>query len=246
MSPETYASDRNVAALGGTAIERRNNMAVDMIYRGRYSEAIEALKELEAEQPGDYITAANLGTAYELAGKNEEALRWITEAMRRNADSHWGTEWLHVDILEAKLKASADPAFFEAHSVLDIDHRQIRSIDSEVMAGGARRQVREVAKALEYQLQERLQFVKSSDPGVASLLYDYAAIMASTHSLESARELLRMAGDFGYPKSRLQPLLKEYDSVIFAASLQRWIFYGGIAVTVLALIIYARRRERHA
>ena len=108
-----YAIERNIALKGDTAMERRNNVAVDMIYRGRIPEAIEALKELEAEQPGDYVTAANLGTAYELAGKNEDALHWIKEAIRRNKDSHWKTEWLHVDILEAKLKAANDPEFFK-------------------------------------------------------------------------------------------------------------------------------------
>ena len=41
-SAEQYAVDRNIALKGDTAMERRNNMAVDMIYRGRISEAIEA------------------------------------------------------------------------------------------------------------------------------------------------------------------------------------------------------------
>ena len=243
MSAEAYAIDRNIALKGNTALERRNNTAVDMIYRGRISEAIEALKELEAEQPGDYITAANLGTAYELAGKNEDALNWIKEAIRRNAGSHWGTEWLHVDILEAKLKAANDPEFFQAHSVLDLDHQQIRSINSEVLAGGERRRVLEIADALDYQLRERLRFVKSSDPGVASLLYDYAAIQAATHSLESARELLKMARSFGYPKTRVEPLIEQFDHTIFVATLQRWIFYGGTVVTLVALLIHSLRRR---
>jgi tetratricopeptide (TPR) repeat protein len=243
MSAERYAIDRNIALKGDTAMERRNNMAVDMIYRGRISEAIEALKELEAEQPGDYVTAANLGTAYELAGKNEDALRWIRESIERNQGSHWGTEWLHVDILEAKLKAANDPKFFDAHSVLDLDHQQVRSMDSEVMAGGERRRVREIVRALDYQLEERLRFVKASDPGVASLLYDYAAIQAATHSLESARELLKMAGAFGYPQTRLNPLIEEFDHTIFVATLQRWILYGGIVVTIVALIIHAVQRR---
>jgi len=46
----------------------------------------------------------DLGTAYELAGKNEPALRWIREGLRRNPNSHKGTEWLHVKILEAKIE----------------------------------------------------------------------------------------------------------------------------------------------
>src|SRR5687767_6801793 len=71
ISPAVYAKERNVSSLGSTALERRNNIAVDSILNGEARRAIDELKELEAEQPGDYITAANLGTAYELAGENE-------------------------------------------------------------------------------------------------------------------------------------------------------------------------------
>ena len=242
-NPQTYAPDHNIATLGDTPLERRNNGAVDMIYRGKTQEAIEELKKLEAEHPGEYATAANLGTAYELAGRNEDALQWINEAIRRDPDSHGGTEWLHVDILEAKIQAARDPAFFNAHSVLDLDHRQIHSIDSEIMAGGARRSVKEIGQAILHQLHERLTFVKPTDPAVAGLLYDFAAIQAATRSLESARDLLLMARDFGYPRSRLDPLLKEYGEIITTAHVRRWIFYGAIVVTVVALIIYDRRRR---
>jgi tetratricopeptide (TPR) repeat protein len=242
-NPQTYASDHNTAALGDTPLERRNNAAVDMIYRGKTQEAIEELKKLEAEHPGEYATAANLGTAYELAGRNEDALQWINEAIRRDPDSHGGTEWLHVDILEAKIQAERDPAFFSSHSVLDLGYRQIHSIDSEIIAGGVRRPVKQIGRAILHQLQERLTFVKPTDPAVASLLYDCAAIEAATGTLESARDLLVMARDFGYPRARLDPLLKEYGEIITTAKVRRWIFYGAIVVTVLALIIYSRRRR---
>lgn len=240
--PHEYASEQNIASLGDTALERRNNIAVDMIYRGKAQEAIEELKKIEAENPGEYATAANLGTAYELAGQNENALHWIKEAIRRDPDSHWGTEWLHVDILEAKLQAERNPGFFATHSVLDLDHRQIHSKNSEVLAGGVRRSVNEITRALDYQLRERLTFVKSSDPAVASLLYDYAAIQAATHSLESAREFLKMAGDFGYPRSRLDPLLEEYRDIIATARVRFWAFYGGLIVALIAFTIHAVRR----
>jgi hypothetical protein len=52
--------------------------------------------------------AANLGTALELLGNKEEALHWIREGIRRNPQSHEGTEWLHAKILEAKIAAQKD------------------------------------------------------------------------------------------------------------------------------------------
>jgi hypothetical protein len=242
-SGAAYADSRNLAMVGHTAEERRNNMAVDLIFRGETRKAIRDLEELEAEYPGDYITAANLGTAYELAGDNQQALRWITEAIRRNPDSHDGTEWLHVSILEAKIKVAADPQYFQTHSVLNMDHRQITSMDAEVQAGGARRRVRDIAKALDYQLTERLRFVKANDPPVAGLLYDYAMIEAASRTLESAVELLRMAAHFGYPAARIEPLVKEYERTIFMATIAHWLVWGAAVFAVIVLLIYARHRK---
>jgi hypothetical protein len=56
-----------------------------------------------------------------LTGKNEKALRWIREGLRRNPNSHSETEWLHVLILEAKIAAAKDPEWIKTHSVLALD-----------------------------------------------------------------------------------------------------------------------------
>ena len=68
---------------------------------------------LERRYPGHHETAANLGTALELAGHDAPALQWIRIGIRRNADEHYGSEWLHVRILEAKIATTpASPSGF--------------------------------------------------------------------------------------------------------------------------------------
>src|SRR5437868_417932 len=61
---------------GKTSFPARNDYAVALIYLGRPLDAIPLLEALEKEKPGQYETAANLGTAFELADKNKEALHW--------------------------------------------------------------------------------------------------------------------------------------------------------------------------
>lgn len=56
-----------------------NRIAVALIHLGRVEEAIPILERLERTKPGSYDIAANLGTAYELVGDNENAIKWITE-----------------------------------------------------------------------------------------------------------------------------------------------------------------------
>lgn len=212
------------------------------MYLGRAAEAVTLLKELEIQKPGEYATAANLGTAYELAGDNREALRWIEESIKRNDDAHFGTEWLHVKILEAKLKQETEPDYSTRHSVLDIDYAQLGERAAELKIGGETRRTKDVIFAIEHQLVERFKFVKSPDPSVASLLFDLAAIEAGAFTLEAATGFLRMASDFGYPAERAHPLMKQFERTIW---LRKARFYGWCMTLVLLAIsglIYSAKK----
>jgi tetratricopeptide (TPR) repeat protein len=222
-----------------TNYNERSDYAVALAYLGRSKESVELLQKLEKEQPGNYFVAANLGTALELTGDNEEALRWIREGIRRNPDSHDGTEWLHVKILEAKISQQKNPAYFTTHSVLDLDPEQVLkgiSIDGKEISA------KEVAESIHLQLQERLQFVKPPDPAVASLLFDYAAIVAATNTLETAKTLLNLAVKYGYPTAKVESQLKLYDHKIAyrKAKLYMW-FIIPIALGVGILRYLSRR-----
>src|SRR5688500_11183557 len=64
-------------AAGVTDRYVRNDYAVTLLHVGETAEAIRILHALEKEKGGHYITAVNLGTAYELGGDDVQALRWI-------------------------------------------------------------------------------------------------------------------------------------------------------------------------
>jgi hypothetical protein len=221
----------------------RNDFAVSLIYQGRYEQAIAVLEQSEKDHPGEYFTAANLGTAYELAGRDEDAMGWITEGIRRNKESHEGTEWLHVKILEAKIKAATDSSYFQHHSVLDLDFTQIARDDDSLSVGGQLRALTEVQKALQYQLEERLQFVKAKDAPVASLLFDYAAITAATQTLEAAKELLQLAVEYGYPQERVLSLVARYDRIILIAQIRRRVLISSFIALGACCIVYAVKRR---
>lgn len=140
-------------AAGSPTRTERADYSVALVLAGRYEDAIRILNEFERDFPGDYATASNLGTAYELKGDVRNALAWIQKGMSRNRASHSGTEWLHVAILETKLNLQKDPRWLVTHSVLD---------------GHESRSLAEKEKALEYQLNERLNFIRGNDP----IMYD--------------------------------------------------------------------------
>lgn len=172
--------------------------AVRDILTGNYAAAIEKLQALESATPGHYSTAANLGTAYELAGDNQNALHWITEGIKRNEDSHYGTEWLHKKILEAKIALESDPDYLKKNPILPFAESPVQ--DHQFTFDYEKRKLSrdDLLKALHYQLGERMLFVKPTDPVVADLLYSFAILEANTRVLEPAVELLQLAKEYGY------------------------------------------------
>jgi tetratricopeptide (TPR) repeat protein len=223
-----------------TNFNDRSDYSIALMYLGRSQEAIDLLQKLEKEEPGHYFIAANLGTAFELAGNNEEALHWIAEGIQRNPKSHEGTEWLHLRILEAKIAQQKDPDYFKSHSVLDLDPRDI---NEDTPIGKDKLPPAEIAAAIQHQLTERLQFVKPPDPAVAGLLFDYAAIEAGTRTLESAKQILQMAESFGYPPEKIEPLVKLYDQRITWRKTKQYSFYSFLAMAGIGLLYVLYRKK---
>ena len=150
----------------------KNDLATALAQTGEAAEAVTLLEQIEAEKPGLYVTAANLGTAYELSGDDEKALEWIRKGIELNADAHEGTEWLHVRILEAKLALKTDPKWLDAHSI--VDPTKNLAAPGLFAAGnrGEKLSTKQIKNALIYQLHERLQFVRPPDAVVGSLLVE--------------------------------------------------------------------------
>ncbi len=216
-----------------------NNHAVALAHLGRVKQAIAILEDTERKRPGEYATAANLGTAYELSGENEKALNWIKEGVRRNKQGHSGTEWLHVKILEAKIQMANEP--FQEGSVLDIQFDQRPELTEWHTTDhlGNRRSLTEIEKALAYQLHERLEFVKPPEPIVADLLADLSNVIAVTREAADAEAVFALARSFGTSR----PLYTKpgIDSPQPAAVDERWdlgtLALGGAGVILLIIAV---------
>lgn len=166
------------------SLEHTNDLAVGRLLTRHYPEAIELLRDAEQRFPGKAIVAANLGTAYELSGNNQEALRWIREGVRRDPEEHSGTEWLHVKILEAKLAVAQDPDWLKKNTVLGLSFGEsgmpVMPASLPLDESGKPRAPVAIGNAISYQLHERTKFVRPPDAVVADL---YAALGDLSYSL---------------------------------------------------------------
>lgn len=184
---------RMVRASDGMTDEEQ---AVKLILEGDYGEAIKSLREMENQKPGQYSVAANLGTAFELSGDDASALKWISTALERDPKSHMGTEWLHKLILQTKIRIKNDPEFLKTNHVIQLDVNRIREPKYRWRYEDQDLSMKEVMFALNYQLTERLVFVKPKDAIVADLLYSYAVLEANIEIIEPAIDILNMAKDY--------------------------------------------------
>ncbi len=149
----------------GPTLENTNDLAVAWILTGRMAEGIQLLRDLEKKQPGNAIVAANLGTALELTGEDEEALQWIRESVRRDPQEHQGSEWVHVKILEARLALKKDPNWLRKNSVVGWREGQRLPPNERSQP----RTPRNLIDSIGYQLNERTQFVSAPDAIVGDL-----------------------------------------------------------------------------
>ncbi|MFT3805910.1 tetratricopeptide repeat protein [Arenimonas sp.] len=187
--------------------ENLNDLAVVLVRLGRSEEAIRLLQFNESRKPGGYRTAANIGTAYELSGDNEQALRWIREGIRRNPESHWGSEWLHVRILEAKIEASKGRPAPARGSILGLDFGAElvprRPTRLPVGNDGKPLSLFALANGIKYQLHERTQFVPPRDAIIAGLFFDWGNVEFAAGSIELADVAYDYALQYGHAEREL-------------------------------------------
>lgn len=183
------------------------NLGVLLVYQGQYTEAARLFLSIERLFPSRHETAANLGTALELMGQDQAALRWIRIGIARNQDEHLRTEWLHARILEAKLALAKNPGFLKDYSVAGVRFATtvVPALPAELPAGNDGKPVKPWAlnQALSYQLFERTQFVGPKDAVIANLLQDWATLNLAGGPIENADALYKLAVTYGASEDAL-------------------------------------------
>ena len=176
-----------------------NDLGVILIKMGHLAEAEKVFLQIEQNQPYLYSTASNLGTAYELMGQNEKALYWISEGIKRNANAHEGSEWIHVKILEAKIALQRDPNYLKTHTVLGTDFgNEILPVYIDAPSALNMPKLGDLIFQLSYQLKERTHFIKKDDPIMGQLFFDLGNVRAIIANFKSAQDAYQYVRQYGY------------------------------------------------
>ncbi|MGE6221694.1 tetratricopeptide repeat protein [Nubsella zeaxanthinifaciens] len=173
-----------------------------LILLKRYNEAVQLYLEIEKLQSDRYSTASNIGTAYELLGDNQQALNWIKKAIKINPNSHEGSEWIHVKILEAKIKGKA---FITTQFLLNTDF----GIAAKPQSNLTKPELQKLLRALYYQLNERVSFVKPKEKIIALLLFDLGNTAFLLGNYDDAIQDYKLSIQYGFNKQLIAKRLEE-------------------------------------
>ena len=181
--------------------------AAMLTYLGEYQNAKNIYHNLEKRHPDLYRTASNLGTIYELIGKPDSAYFGIKRSLELNPNSHHGSEWIHLKILNFKLSQSQD----YSQSILGFDFGDNFKPKMEHDS------LNHWLHHIEHQLQERTIFVKPKNKIVGNLYFDYGNLLALTTDLEAAIEAYEHAQEYGYNTELLRFRLKYFKKMAVEA-----------------------------
>ena len=224
--------------------ELKEHDAVILLLKGEYDASIDAFLKLVEEYPNQYSLASNLGTAYELNAKNQDALKWIKKGIALNADSHYGSEWVHVLILETKIKLESNPDFLQEHQIISLPKKF--NLTTQLEINDNNYTIQEIQRAIEYQLRERTVFVKPQDAVVAVLLFTLARISAQISIVEEGIKYLDMAQLYGFKNVKLwEETKRSYMDIIENTSLfykiEKWFTFDIVIMSIFIsffLIVY--------
>ena len=211
-------------------------IAVAKIIDKKYQDAIKYLLALEKEQQGVYSTASNIAVAYELQGDIENAIHWTQEALKRNKQAHYNTEWLHLFILKSKLKIRDNLLSLGNAHLIELP--KTYDDNTYINIDGERHTISEVRNALIYQLKERTLFVKPKNAIVADLFYTLAEIEAHTRIIDEAIQIFHYSELYGFPNMvEINDKIDMYENAYWYAYMR----YGLMIILGSIFLFYMKR-----
>lgn len=231
-----------------------------LIIQGKYKEALNIYKNIEKAKPNRYSTASNIGTLYELIGDNKNALKWIKKAFAINPKSHSESEWIHIKILETKI---SNNKIINGESIIGT------SFGKETMPKTKldKKQRDKLIKALYYQLNERVTFIKPNDEIIGALLFELGSLLMINKDLNSSRIIFSKSLEYGNTNpllaNRFIKVIENHENEIYTENerlikqnldiknnleekllpYKLYIFLSVIIIAILSFIIFKLKRK---
>jgi tetratricopeptide (TPR) repeat protein len=179
-----------------------------LIVQKKYEEALKLYRNIEKIKPNRYSTASNLGTLYELMGENQKAYQWIKKSIEINPESHNGSEWLHLRILEAKIKKMKNVS---GEFLINTDFGDSVVPQTKL----SKKELETLSKAVYYQVNERMSFIKPKDEIISVLLFELGNMVRIIGEKENAIRIYNLSKEYGFQNELINSRLIFYHQNVF-------------------------------
>jgi tetratricopeptide (TPR) repeat protein len=200
-SPSQESIDDKLIALKDklAASNKSNNddihtdLGAYMIYDGRYQAAIDYMHAYVKLKSSNYSFCSNIGVAHELVGNLDSALYFTQKGLDINPNSHGGSEWIHIKILEAEIAISKDKNWLESNSIFDFPIAK----DSVPTVFPKDFDIKAFVYQCGDQLEERSFFVRkeNQDPVFSQVILYYADAIAREFDIKNCLKTYELAAD---------------------------------------------------
>jgi tetratricopeptide (TPR) repeat protein len=140
-----------------------------LLMSGYYKEGLELFSALIQKHSDVYEIRSNIAVAYELNGRFDSAYFWEKKALELNPDAHDKSEWIHLNILEARIKSAADTNWCLNHSITGIVDSINKHYQFSIHEGGKEMWLFE---NFNKQLDERFPFTYPEDKVMGKLMME--------------------------------------------------------------------------
>lgn len=190
-----------------------SDVGVHLARLGKYKEALDIFIWLNDKHKDEYRIVSNLGTLYELNGQIDSAYKYIEKGLKLNPDSHMGSEWVHLSILEAKKNIEKDGDWLLKNQVLNLN-----LTDTVGLYTKAHDKIMLAIWQIGHQLEERVPFTPDSDLLLANVLLELGELLEIHVSIENAYVAYKMAAHYDKENKlgakekieNLMPLFEKY------------------------------------
>jgi hypothetical protein len=153
------------------------DLSLSLIFLGYFEQAKNILTTLYQANPREYNIVVNLGTVNELLGNLDSANYFLKKSVEINPHSHFGTEWVHLKILEAEIAYSKDNNYFAKNTVFDF---KVTALKKDLHAA------QKIVRSIDYQLRTRVPFIPAPNPIMQQLFTELADFTYDTYSMRHA------------------------------------------------------------
>ncbi|MEZ4804561.1 MAG: hypothetical protein R2852_03525, partial [Bacteroidia bacterium] len=142
-----------------------SDIAANLMKIGKADSSVKILVPLIKQHSNEYNIIANLGTSYELIGELDSALKYISLGYKLNSKSHLGSEWVHVNIIQGKIKEKQKPGWMKNNDILNL-----KTLLYNVDVPNKKSKVAKTNYEIFYQIRTRVKYTPAPDKVLANIL----------------------------------------------------------------------------